>query len=86
MWGARHLASRVEVEAAVIAEPTDLAVIPGHKGVRFHPAVKGKAAQSSGTWLGVNAISRMARLVTRLEKVIGADYASREDPSSTVRP
>lgn len=80
MRGARRLAPRVEVEAAVIAEPTDLAVIRGHKGVvRFHVAVEGKAAHSSKPYLGVNAISGMARLVTRLEKVIGADYASRED-------
>lgn len=81
MRGARHLAPRVEVEAAVIAEPTDLAVIRGHKGVvRFHVTVEGKAAHSSKPYLGVNAISGMARLVTRLEKVVGADYASREDP------
>ena len=81
MRGARHLAPRVEVEAAVIAEPTDLAVVRGHKGVvRFQVAVEGKAAHSAKPWLGVNAISGMARLVTRLEEVIGADYASREDP------
>ena len=69
------------MDAAVIAEPTDLEVIRGHKGVvRFHVAVQGKAAHSSKPYLGVNAISGMARLVTRLEEVIGADYASREDP------
>ena len=81
MRGARHLAPRIDVDAAVIAEPTDLDVIRGHKGVvRFHVAVQGKAAHSSKPYLGVNAISGMARLVTRLEEVIGADYASREDP------
>ena len=81
MRGARHLAGWIEVDAAVIAEPTDLAVIRGHKGVvRFHVAVNGKAAHSSKPWLGVNAISGMARLVARLEEVIGPDYASRNDP------
>ena len=75
------LAPRIDVEAAVIAEPTDLEVIRGHKGVvRFHVAVEGKAAHSSKPYLGVNAISGMARLVTRLEEVIGSDYACREDP------
>ena len=81
MRGARHLAPRVEVEAAVIAEPTDLAVIRAHKGVvRFRVAVEGEAAHSAKPWLGVNAISGMARLVTRLEEAIIPDYASREDP------
>lgn len=81
MRGARHLASCIEPEAAVIAEPTDLDVIRGHKGIaRFHIVVNGKAAHSSKPYLGVNAISKMVRLVTRLEDVIGADFASMSDP------
>ena len=81
MRGARHLAGHIDVEAAVIAEPTDLAVIRGHKGIaRFHIVVNGKAAHSSKPYLGVNAISKMARLVTRLEDAIGGAFAGMSDP------
>lgn len=81
MRGARHLAQQIDVEAAVIAEPTDLEVIRGHKGVaRFYITVSGRAAHSSKPYLGVNAISKMARLITRLEEVIGEEFSTQSDP------
>jgi len=80
MRGARHMAPLMSVEAAVIAEPTDLEVIRGHKGVvRFHITVSGKAAHSSKPYLGVNAINKMARLIVRLEDQLGARYQTRSD-------
>ena len=79
--GSRHLAAHMEVEAAVIAEPTDLAVIRAHKGVvRFDLVVQGKAAHSAKPHLGVNAISKMARLIVRIEEELVPAYNRRSDP------
>ena len=78
MRGAEHLAGYVKADAAVIAEPTDLEVICAHKGVlRFTIAVNGVAAHSSKPYLGVNAISKMAHLITRLETELGPRYEGR---------
>ena len=79
MRGAGHLAGYLKADAAVIAEPTDLEVIRAHKGVlRFTIAVNGVAAHSAKPYLGVNAISKMARLITRLENELGSRYLSRD--------
>ena len=81
MRGSRHMAQHLEVAVAVIAEPTDLEVIRAHKGiVRFDIVVNGKAAHSSKPDLGVNAISKMARLILRIEEEMGAAHAGKSDP------
>jgi acetylornithine deacetylase len=79
--GSRSLAAHIQVEAAVIAEPTTLQVIRAHKGVvRFDVVVKGKAAHSAKPYLGVNAISKMARLIIEIEAELGPVYAGMSDP------
>ena len=79
--GSRSLAAHIQVEAAVIAEPTTLQVIRAHKGVvRFDVVVKGKAAHSAKPYLGVNAISKMARLIIEIEEELGPVYAGMSDP------
>lgn len=79
--GTNHLAKQVQVEAAIIAEPTELEVVRAHKGaVRFYLTVKGKAAHSAKPHLGINAISKMARLITRLEDTLGPQYAGQSYP------
>ena len=79
--GSRHLAANLQVDAAVIAEPTDLDVIRAHKGVvRFNLVVQGKAAHSSKPHLGINAIAKMARLIVRIEEELGPVYAARNHP------
>ena len=79
--GSRHLAANLKVDAAVIAEPTDLEVIRAHKGaVRFHLVVQGKAAHSSKPYLGINAITKMARLIVRIEEELGPVYAGKSHP------
>lgn len=79
--GAHHLAGHLQPDAAVIAEPTELEVVRVHKGVvRFHLTVSGRAAHSAKPHLGVNAISKMARLVCRIEEDLGQAYAGRSHP------
>lgn len=68
--GARALAaSGTRSEAAVIGEPTSLELVLAHKGsVRWRIEARGRAAHTSKPHLGVNAITRMARVVTALEE------------------
>ena len=79
--GSRHLADTLQPAAAVISEPTDLEVVRAHKGVaRFQIAVEGQAAHSAKPYLGINAITAMARLINRLEETLGPAYAADNDP------
>ena len=81
MRGSRALAADLRPEAIVVAEPTDLEVICAHKGVvRFHLTVRGRAAHSSKPHLGINAISKMARLLNQIETALTESYAQREHP------
>ena len=79
--GTNHLAEHLDVEAAVICEPTDLDVVRAHKGaVRFHLNVTGKAAHSAKPHLGINAITKMARLIARIADEISPQYAELSYP------
>lgn len=67
--GAAHLCGYLTADAAVVAEPTDLRMVVAGKGcLRWRVTVGGRAAHSSKPNLGVNAISRMARLIVMLEE------------------
>ena len=79
--GTNHLAEHLDVEAVVICEPTDLDVVRAHKGaVRFHLNVTGKAAHSAKPHLGINAITKMARLIARIADEISPQYAELRYP------
>ncbi|MBU6335176.1 MAG: M20 family metallopeptidase [Chloroflexi bacterium] len=70
-WGRARGVSRLldaPPDGAIVAEPTDLQVVVAHRGVtRFRVVTTGRACHSSTPELGVNAIYRMARVVTQLE-------------------
>jgi acetylornithine deacetylase len=54
----------------IVGEPTSMLVVDAHKGpVRWQVDVKGRAAHSSMSHLGVNAITYAARLISELEKI-----------------
>ena len=79
--GALHLAETVKADAAIIAEPTELDVIRTHKGIaRFRIVVKGIAAHSSKPQLGVNAISKMARIISAIESELAPRYKKSTHP------
>jgi acetylornithine deacetylase ArgE len=80
--GARALAtSGTHYEAAVIGEPTDLELVVAHKGsVRWRIETRGRAAHTSKPHLGVNAISRMARVIARVEEKLLPRLAARMHP------
>ncbi len=56
-------------DGAIIIEPTELDVVVAHRGVtRFRLNVAGRACHSSEPTHGVNAIYRMARVISALEE------------------
>ncbi|MCX5672636.1 MAG: peptidase dimerization domain-containing protein, partial [Planctomycetota bacterium] len=80
--GAKRLAAEgFRVDAAVVGEPTDLAIIHAHKGAsRLRITTRGRAAHSSDPSAGVNAIARMARIVEAIEGPMAAGLAARPHP------
>jgi acetylornithine deacetylase/succinyl-diaminopimelate desuccinylase family protein len=63
------LESGVKGDGAIVAEPTDLNTVVASKGVlRWRIRTRGKAAHSSKPHLGVNAITKMARLILAIEE------------------
>ena len=79
--GARHLAANLEPVAVVVAEPTELKVIRAHKGlIRFRIRVEGVAAHSSKPFLGVNAITKMARLINNIERDVVLNFQNKNHP------
>ncbi len=70
MLGAARLAAGAELSRAgwlVIAEPTNLDLVPAHRGVLWLEVVThGRAAHGSMPHLGINAVLHMAALVQHL--------------------
>ncbi|HUK90719.1 MAG TPA: ArgE/DapE family deacylase [Blastocatellia bacterium] len=68
--GAEALSAALSADAAVITEPTDLAVAIGHKGFSWvEITTRGTAAHGSRPKDGRDAILRMGRVLTRLESL-----------------
>jgi acetylornithine deacetylase len=68
--GADALVRTWRADAAVVTEPTDLAIAVGHKGFAWIEVdVIGKAAHGSRPAEGVDAILHLGRVLTRLESL-----------------
>jgi acetylornithine deacetylase len=81
--GARALARSpgARADLAVVAEPTDLAIVHAHKGtIRWRIRTLGIPAHSSAPERGVNAISHMARVIAMLEQEGIPALAARRHP------
>jgi acetylornithine deacetylase len=66
--GADALVKRWTADAAIVTEPTDLAIAVGHKGFAWvGVTVEGKAAHGSRPAEGQDAILRLGRVLARLE-------------------
>jgi acetylornithine deacetylase len=66
--GAEALVREWRADAAIVTEPTDLAVAIGHKGFAWIEVVtRGRAAHGSRPGDGRDAIARMGRVLTALE-------------------
>ena len=59
----------IKADMAVVAEPTLLNIVHAHKGVvRWHVTAHGRSCHSSSPEQGTNAIYRMGRLLTGIER------------------
>jgi acetylornithine deacetylase len=75
--GAAELVKRWSADAAIVTEPTDLAIGVAHKGFSWvEVETKGRAAHGSRPAEGEDAILRMGRVLGRLES-LSAELASR---------
>ncbi len=76
--GARELVKEWMADAAVVGEPTDMSVAVGHKGFEWVEInVEGRAAHGSRPAEGLDAILRMGRVLSRLER-LDRELASRD--------
>lgn len=79
--GVHRLVKGLKADVAVVAEPTELNIVNTHKGiVRWHMHTQGRSCHSSQPEKGINAIYRMARLVTGLERYAEHLRATRHHP------
>jgi len=68
--GADALVTRWRADGAVVTEPTDLQIAIGHKGFAwFEIETRGRAAHGSRPREGRDAIVRMGRVLTELERL-----------------
>jgi len=75
------LAAGLRADAAIITEPTQLAIMPAHKGFAWlEIETQGRAAHGSRWELGVDAISRMGRVLVELEFFDREVLAARSHP------
>jgi acetylornithine deacetylase len=78
--GAEALVREWRADAAVVTEPTDLAIGVGHKGFEWvEVTTEGVAAHGSRPEEGVDAIAHMGRVLSRIER-LQQTLASRPHP------
>ena len=74
--GTQAVAEQIRADAAIVAEPTALAVCVAHKGFAWLEIdVAGRAAHGSQVQIGVDAIAKSGRVLTGIEE-LGQELAS----------
>jgi acetylornithine deacetylase len=77
--GTMAVAGRTHADGAIVAEFTELRLVPAHKGfVWLEIETTGKAAHGSRPDLGVDAIAKMGSVLVELERL---DHALRAHPT-----
>lgn len=72
------IASGIRADAAIVTEPTRLAIMPAHKGFAWiEVRVHGRAAHGSRWDIGVDAIRHAGLLLTELDRVDAEDLPRR---------
>jgi acetylornithine deacetylase len=68
--GTEHLVQQVKADAAIVTEPTDLALCRAHRGfIWFDVETIGRAAHGSRFKEGIDANMRMGRFLAQLDKL-----------------
>jgi acetylornithine deacetylase/succinyl-diaminopimelate desuccinylase family protein len=77
----KFLEKGIKADGAIVAEPTDLDAVVASKGVlRWRLRTRGRAAHSSKPHLGINAVTKMARIIVAIEEKFPAVFQSRQHP------
>jgi acetylornithine deacetylase len=77
----KFLEKGIKADGAIVAEPTDLETVIASKGVlRWRLRTRGKTAHSSMPHLGVNAITKMAKVILAIEETLPRMYETRQHP------
>jgi len=77
--GTQRVAERLQTDAAIVTEPTEMRLAVAHKGfVALEIETAGVAAHGSRPDLGIDAIARMGHVLVRLEEL---DRSLRSSPS-----
>jgi acetylornithine deacetylase/succinyl-diaminopimelate desuccinylase-like protein len=80
----KALREGLRADAAVVCEPTDLAVVTGQRGILYlEITVRGRAAHTTALGIGVNAIERAASVVSALAAMGARDVRAE---SADARP
>ncbi|GGJ43256.1 ArgE/DapE family deacylase [Deinococcus roseus] len=67
--GMQHALKTISADAAIVTEPTELALCIAHKGFTWHEiTTTGKAAHGSRPDLGTDAIAHMGRVLGKIEQ------------------
>ena len=78
---AQLIRSGISANGAVVSEPTELRVVIAHKGcLRWRITTKGRAVHSSKPHLGINAISKMAKLISAIDARLPPLYHAQRHP------
>lgn len=73
--------SGFRTDAAIVGEPTDLRIVDTHKGaIRYRLDVIGRAAHSSDPRQGINAISKAAAIIRRIDGPLTDELAQSRHP------
>lgn len=79
--GVQRLVQGLQVDGAIVAEPTKLKIVHAHKGVvRWQLRTTGRSCHSSRPEQGINAIYRMAQILPHIEDYARELQASVSDP------
>jgi len=77
----KFLENGAKADGAVVAEPTDVNTVVASKGVlRWRIRSRGRSAHSSKPLLGINAVSKMAKLILAMEEKFSREFAQRRHP------
>lgn len=70
-----------KADFAIVGEPTELSIAPGHRGLEWLDIViEGKTAHGGVPERGINAISKVARLIRAIEEDLVPRLEEREHP------
>ena len=78
---AKFLEKGIHADGAIVAEPTGLETVVASKGVlRWRLKTRGRTAHSAKPHLGINAVNKMAKVLTAMDERFPAVFEKRHHP------